>query len=199
MLSLPVPIDRAAQEDGDAPPVSRPVMRTIQAPWTTPGEPVHFAGLQRLGLRDADQFRPEAARAETVREQLQRKLSLLRAEQRDQASRLASLEWRNSLLTATNANLGTRLEAIERSTTWRITAPLRHAADRFPRVSGLARRLGRLIWWTATFQLASRLRAWQEYRRARRYGPSTVLAVPIGTACGPKRLFCRMRRIRLCR
>lgn len=58
-----------------------------------------------------------------------------------------------------------RLQAIETSIVWRLSAPLRLAGARFP---GLARalRLGmRLAWWTVSLQLPRHYRAWRDAKR----------------------------------
>src|SRR5689334_23701672 len=125
MLSAPVQHNRTGEQSSGLGLVSRSNLRALRIPWTVPGEPAHLAnGLEALGLADAEQLRQAAGRAETARERPQRELDLLGAEQRNLARRAASLDWANGLLAATNANLSTRLEAIERSTTWRIAAPL---------------------------------------------------------------------------
>lgn len=58
-----------------------------------------------------------------------------------------------------------RLRAMEASTIWRATRPLRAVGTRFP---FLARNLGRgakLAWWTVTLQLPRRYAMWQASRR----------------------------------
>jgi O-antigen biosynthesis protein len=52
-----------------------------------------------------------------------------------------------------------RLQAIEGSSTWRATEPLRRAGERFPSVARLLRRTAKLVFWTVTFQLFSRYRS----------------------------------------
>ncbi len=56
-----------------------------------------------------------------------------------------------------------QLRAIETSTSWRLTSPLRAALARAPRAAHFLRRFLKLVWWTATLQLPRRLRE----RRAR--------------------------------
>ncbi|BDG71762.1 class I SAM-dependent methyltransferase [Roseomonas fluvialis] len=50
-----------------------------------------------------------------------------------------------------------RAEAIERSTSWRLTAPLRSLGNCFPSAARLGRRGAKLLWWTFTLQLPARL------------------------------------------
>lgn len=56
-----------------------------------------------------------------------------------------------------------RLAAIETSTTWRATAPVRRALERLPTVRILARRALRAGWWAVTGQLPARLRERRAY------------------------------------
>ncbi len=65
------------------------------------------------------------------------------------------------------ASAAFRLAAVEGSSVWKATWPLRRAAGRVPRVARLARRVAQLAWWTVTGQLLQRLR----WRRARRAAP----------------------------
>lgn len=60
--------------------------------------------------------------------------------------------------------LASRNRAIETSLLWRASAPLRQFGSRHPRAAKTARRLLKLIWWTVTGQIFSRLRM---FRRAR--------------------------------
>jgi GT2 family glycosyltransferase len=51
-----------------------------------------------------------------------------------------------------------RLDAIQRSTSWRVTAPLRRFSDHDPGSARLLRRAAKVAWWTASLQLRQRLR-----------------------------------------
>lgn len=53
-----------------------------------------------------------------------------------------------------------RLEAIESSESWRITAPLRAMGIAAPALARLTRRAVKLAWWTLTLQLHTRLNAY---------------------------------------
>jgi GT2 family glycosyltransferase/SAM-dependent methyltransferase len=54
-----------------------------------------------------------------------------------------------------------RLSAIERSTAWRASGPLRRVGRRFPKLARLAGRTAKIIWWTATFQIFHRYTLWR--------------------------------------
>lgn len=52
-----------------------------------------------------------------------------------------------------------KLAALEASSSWRATAPLRKALAGRPRTARFTRRIAKLIWWSVTLQLVKRLRA----------------------------------------
>lgn len=52
-----------------------------------------------------------------------------------------------------------RLDAIARSTSWIVTAPLRFVGRRLPRTARLVRRVGKVLIWTVTLRLPSELAA----------------------------------------
>jgi hypothetical protein len=63
--------------------------------------------------------------------------------------------------------LGLRQEScilIKASVSWRSTAILRWLATKFPGLARQMRRIVKLLWWAATFQLVSRVRAWRRRR-----------------------------------
>ena len=68
-----------------------------------------------------------------------------------------------------------RLDAIENSTTWKLTGVLRRPFERHPGLRRLARGSLKLAWWAATFQVGRKLRA----RRAFLAG---VAAAPVAQA-----------------
>jgi glycosyltransferase involved in cell wall biosynthesis len=59
---------------------------------------------------------------------------------------------------AAAASAAAHAAAIERSTVWQATRPLRLILGRFPRTRRFAHRMLRAGWWTVTFQLPRRLR-----------------------------------------
>ncbi len=58
-----------------------------------------------------------------------------------------------------------RLAAVEGSSVWKATWPLRRIAGKLPRSARVARRAAQLAWWTLTGQIPQRLR-WRHARRA---------------------------------
>jgi GT2 family glycosyltransferase/SAM-dependent methyltransferase/glycosyltransferase involved in cell wall biosynthesis len=68
-----------------------------------------------------------------------------------------------------------RLAAVEGSTVWKATWPLRRIAARVPFASRLARRTAQLFWWTLTGQMPRRLR----WRRAKRAGLRAQPPAPV--------------------
>jgi hypothetical protein len=67
--------------------------------------------------------------------------------------------------------LRVQLRSIQDSTSWRIMEPARRIAGRHPTLATIGRRLAKLVWWTLTLQLASKVRIVIETRRQRRAGP----------------------------
>lgn len=81
------------------------------------------------------------------------------------------------------AILQNRLDALEASTVWRATRPLRRLAEAVPpsgRRTGL--RLAKLLWWTATLQLPYRWREWKKLRAMR-----ALQRIESGSAAAPHR------------
>lgn len=62
--------------------------------------------------------------------------------------------------------ISARLAALESSSSWRITAPVRRFLANRPRTARTARRAAKLIWWSATFQLLKKSREWRVRRHA---------------------------------
>ncbi|OAJ67168.1 glycosyltransferase [Gluconobacter cerinus] len=58
------------------------------------------------------------------------------------------------------------INAFQRSLSWRVSAPIRVAARISPRSARLARMAAKAVWWTATGQLAHRLRLRRAYHEA---------------------------------
>jgi len=76
--------------------------------------------------------------------------------------------------------LGQRLAAIEASSVWRTTRPLRRVGQRFPLLARSLRRGAKLAWWTGTFQVHRRYRVWRTVRHQRLQamsGPTSEPAV----------------------
>jgi GT2 family glycosyltransferase/SAM-dependent methyltransferase/glycosyltransferase involved in cell wall biosynthesis len=60
--------------------------------------------------------------------------------------------------------LAERLTAIETSTSWRATGPLRRVGGRFPKLAWVAGRTAKVLWWTVTFQLFEKYEIWRDQR-----------------------------------
>lgn len=56
------------------------------------------------------------------------------------------------------ADLTGQLDEVHHSTSWRVTAPLRHLSDHQRTSTRLVRRSAKVVWWTATLRLRGRLR-----------------------------------------
>ena len=91
------------------------------------------------------------------------------------ANTLALVERRAEAAEASAVAMANRAAAIEASTVWRATRPLRSILERFPKTRRQIRRGLRVGWWTVTFQLPRRLRA----RREQRAPIPDVAAVPV--------------------
>ena len=102
--------------------------------------------------RELDELRAEAAGLVRERDEARKEVGELEI---DLAATKSELFER----THDAAVLGDRLSVIEVSTTWRMTSGLRSFLGRHRRLGRAARRGVRLIYWTVTLQLATRLRA----------------------------------------
>lgn len=80
------------------------------------------------------------------------------------------------------SSLEHNLNAIIRSTTWRVTAPIRKLAQVSPKTARLFRRGLKLAWWTVSLELPSRLREW---RRRRQPAHVAVIANPAPMSSPP--------------
>ena len=65
--------------------------------------------------------------------------------------------------------------AIEESTAWKLTVPLRRSLVATPRLRIMVRKALKLGWWTISGQLHHRIRAWREIRAARRQHDAEAL------------------------
>ena len=88
---------------------------------------------------------------------MQRALAAEQAAHLLTARRAASLEYTVANLEAGNSALLNRVRAIEQSTAWRLTGPMRNLADRFPRGVRVAKRVVELLRASTTLRLLGRL------------------------------------------
>src|SRR6185437_8769134 len=65
------------------------------------------------------------------------------------------------------ARLASRYKRIETSFYWRVFEPVRQFAARYPSIATFVRRLAKLVHWTVTGQVASRLRIVWQARKTR--------------------------------
>jgi GT2 family glycosyltransferase/SAM-dependent methyltransferase len=117
-----------------------------------------------------EQARAEArALVEQARAEVERASEAIRREAEERVAReaakveafwgvLGRAELRAQTAEAAAAASSHRAAAIEASTLWRATAPLRWMAGRFPRASRAARRVLRAAYWTLSLRLPRRLR-----------------------------------------
>ena len=78
------------------------------------------------------------------------------------------------------------MQAVLRSTSWHLTAPLRYLGSRSPTLARYARRALKLAWWTVTLRIHERYRSWRRARRAGTEADEPSQPDPPQTAgCGP--------------
>jgi len=83
----------------------------------------------------------------------------LQRELADHAARLAAQDQSHHAAVQQLAAVTQQLAAVEGSTSWKLTLPLRAALETRPGLQTTGRRIAKLGWWTATGQLPRRLRA----------------------------------------
>jgi len=117
--------------------------------------------------------RADAARAEAVaraeRAEASRAMALAGTEaakgrERAQQAALAQKDAEIASLTARATHAEEYLQAAFRSTSWRLTAPLRYLGSRSPTFARYVRRTVKLVWWTVTLQIRRRARARRDGR-----------------------------------
>jgi len=121
------------------------------------------------GERPADAER-RAAEAEAAADQL-RRLSIALEANLGRALERAERAERQA------AGTERRLGAIEASSIWRATRPLRGVGQRFPFLARSLRQGAKVAWWTGTLQLPRRYRMWREHQHSR-LPPPPKPAVP---------------------
>lgn len=118
----------------------------------------------------------DATQSDRIRNQIELTASLVTAQaqlaiaQADLAAHVAAVSdlsrWQEALdqdRAATDAKLA-QMDAIRSSHAWVVVTVLNAAARRYPRLSRLAARGARILWWTMRGQLKSRLRLRRQYR-----------------------------------
>ncbi|WP_052810655.1 glycosyltransferase [Variovorax paradoxus] len=129
----------------------------------------------------AQSARADSARAAAEAEGARAHASLAKAQAhsaRADAAEREATQQRERALNIENQReaIAVRLAALESSSSWRATAPLRRLLVDKPRTAQTIRRAAKLVWWTARFQLLQKSREWRARRQAARL-PATVEVV----------------------
>ncbi|GAA4485923.1 methyltransferase domain-containing protein [Gluconacetobacter asukensis] len=133
-------------------------------------------------LENAEQDRNRAAAAQAEADRA--RAAIREAAAREHAAQMAARATIDDL-SRSLAMAESRLQAIENSSIWRGSAPVRHLIGRSPRFARAARILLKAAWWTLTGQLAARLRAWRRHRAMRHlsdHSAGQAKALPLLTA-----------------
>ena len=187
---LPVePLADAAAQSGSAGRAQN--LRDPGPAWRSLGETMPLpSGLRAVALSAAaERARRDAARAETERDRLQRALAAEQEAHRLAARRAAVLDYTVGVLSAANSALLNRTRAVEQSTAWRLTGPMRSLAERFPRGLVAARRAVQLVRSAAVPGLVRRLRerkARIERRRSLQFTPDATRPLLIADSVQPR-------------
>ncbi len=132
--------------------------------------------IERVRADALAQAKAESERSiETIRRQAENQVASAAANAKSLAQAVRLAERRADTAEATALAAAARAAAIEGSTIWRATRPLRKVLARFPNSHHHARRMLRVGWWTVTLQLPTRLRE----RRAQRAKLRDVAAPPV--------------------
>lgn len=120
----------------------------------------------------------EVSSFKTVAEVLEQEIAAFRDEVRAYAEAASGLEERIRRIEAERDEAILQLQAILRSTTWRGTAFVRERIAARPRMARHAHRAAKLLWWTASGQLLSRLRARRAALSLAQQGGASVIPEP---------------------
>jgi glycosyltransferase involved in cell wall biosynthesis/SAM-dependent methyltransferase len=141
----------------------------------------------RQAVQIAEQTAQIAEQARHLKEAAERiaimsnELEALRADHRTGLSNMAlvieEIQTRLAETSAERDTLQAQLVAILQSTSWKISAPLRQFGSRHQNSARLLRRVGKLIWWTARWELRERLREMRQRRQVIRAEASQASAV----------------------
>ena len=187
-LSVEQPTDASSEKDTPARPLN---LRDPRPVWLSVGETVPLPnGLRGVALPPAaERARRAAARAETERDRLQRALAVEQAAHLLGGSTGGGAQYTVATLAAGNSALLNRARAIEQSTAWRLTQPMRSLADTFPRGVRVAKQAAELVWSAATLRLLRRLRdrkARIERRRSLQFMPQSARPALIADTVQPQ-------------
>ncbi len=174
--AAPTPADVGALAKLDTAVLNPSLMQRFSALWQSDLHRLETAQSQaELGERRL-QAELVAVRSDQMRNQIELTASLTTAQaqlaivQADFAAHVAAAvdlsRWQQALgrdRAAADAVLA-HAESIRSSPIWAVVSHLSAAAERYPRLSRLARRSARVLWWTMRGQLISRLRLRRQYR-----------------------------------
>jgi len=104
---------------------------------------------------EAEQARAEAAQSNAEAERARADAAEQEAAWQQQQAQNADVQ---------REAIAARISAIESSSSWRATAPVRRLLANRPHAARTIRRAAKLIWWSATFQLLKKTREWQARR-----------------------------------
>ncbi|MFC4172950.1 rhamnan synthesis F family protein [Microvirga sp. GCM10011540] len=113
-----------------------------------------------LHTTQADARASQEALQETV-QGLQAAVQELQEALQDVSEAAQRHEARAATITAERDAIQGRLTAIETSTIWKATSPVRRGLSATPRLRRLGRRTVKVAWWTTTGQLVRRFREWR--------------------------------------
>jgi glycosyltransferase involved in cell wall biosynthesis len=115
------------------------------------------------------------ASAEQRAETAERRLASARQSRVDAETRMSGAESEVEALQDELQRLAAAHRAVLGSSSWRLTAPVRGLGARLPgTLRRRLRQLVKLVWWTATLQIASRAQEWRQLRRQRGAGPGPL-------------------------
>jgi glycosyltransferase involved in cell wall biosynthesis len=126
------------------------------------------------GKAEAAKNRAEAEHARADATQSSAQAERIRADAAEQEATWQRQQAQNASMQ--RESVAARLAAVESSSSWRATAPVRRFLASRPRAARAVRRAAKLIWWSATLQLPKKIGEW----RARRYAarPAAIERVP---------------------
>jgi GT2 family glycosyltransferase len=134
------------------------VARAVAEKARAVAEKERFAQSARVAEQRA-QARADAERSlDAMRLDSEERLARAVAEKERLAQSACAADQRAQAAEATASAAAARVSAIENSTCWRVTGPVRLFLERFPKAGRRARRVFQIAWWTVTLQLLRRLR-----------------------------------------
>lgn len=125
-------------------------------------------------LTDAQRAEDQTAAAKRFSTRLEARLSESEAREQTALALIADLQLRLHMTEQNRAAIAHHAHLLETSTLWRVTSPIRKIGSRAPFLARNARRAAKILWWTCTLQLGTRLRQ----RRERLAVATALTALP---------------------